>query len=42
MSEFAGILPPDRLAEPGVVEGPIGSTVGMGRTQAATVAVMSR
>jgi hypothetical protein len=26
----AGVLTPKRLAEPGVVEGPIGSTVGVG------------
>ena len=27
---LAGVLTPSRLAEPGVVEGPIGSTVGVG------------
>jgi hypothetical protein len=27
---LVGVLTPDRLAEPGVVEGPIGSTAGVG------------
>jgi hypothetical protein len=30
MSALAGVLPFDRLAGPGVVEGPIGSMVGVG------------
>ena len=30
MSECSGVLTPNGLAEPGVVEGPIGSTVGVG------------
>jgi hypothetical protein len=30
MSVLAGVLPPQHLAEPGVVEGPIGSAVGVG------------
>jgi hypothetical protein len=42
MSEFAGVLTPNRLAEPGVVGAPFGVMVGVGGPKPRPSRVVSR